>query len=72
MKKSMLVLLLVSAVILAIYAYSYARSRVLFSHPEDMAGQESSAFLPERLDNGKSAAKGSNQLHVAGPVWVDQ
>lgn len=71
MKKRIWVLLLILFAVLALYIYSSARQAVSLPKPEDMTGQEASAFLPAEV-KGVPAAQGSSDLKVSGPVWVDK
>ncbi len=71
MKKVMLLSLIILGVILGLVIYSFARERYTLPRPEDKAGREASAFMPEESE-GKPTAKGSNQLKLTGPVWVNE
>lgn len=73
MKKIILILVLVAiaAGVLSFYIYSYARQKANLPKPEDMAGREASAFLPEKIED-KTSPPGSRELKVTGPVWVEE
>lgn len=71
MKKRIGVLILILAVVLFLYIYSSARQAVPLPRPEDMRGQEASEFLPKEV-KGEPAAKGSADLKLTGPVWVEK
>jgi hypothetical protein len=69
--KKIWILIIILVIILSMYIYSSARQRVSLPMPEDMAGQEASAFLPKQAQ-GRPAATGSGELKVTGPVWVEK
>lgn len=71
MKKRIGVLIAILAGVLSLYIYSSARQKISLPRPEDMRGQEASAFLPEEV-KGKPAAKGGADLKLTGPVWVEE
>ena len=71
MKKRMVILVLILAALLSFYIYSSARSIISLPKPEDMAGNEASAFMPREV-NGREPAEGSSSLKVSGPVWVEK
>lgn len=71
MKKKAWVLILILGTVLSLYIYSSARQKVTLPKPEDTAGREASAFLPQEVE-GKPAAKGSDELKLTGPVWVSE
>ncbi len=72
MKKTLWVLILIVVGLLCIYVYSSARQKTVLSKPEDMAGEEASAFMPKEVKGGQPAAKGSADMKVTGPVWVEK
>ena len=55
--------------ILSFYIYSNAKQRVFLPKPEDKAGQDASAFMPQVI-KGEPAAKGTEKLKVTGPVRI--
>ncbi len=61
----------VLAVVLALYLYSFARQNILLPRPEDMQGREGSA-LNELQPETKQTTKGSDELKVTGPVWIEK
>ncbi len=69
MKKIILILILgvVVAAVLSLYIYSYARQKATLPKPEDMAGREASAFLPEKIEDPTDP---SGRLQATGPVTV--
>ncbi|MDD5432285.1 MAG: hypothetical protein PHO70_04780 [Candidatus Omnitrophica bacterium] len=69
--KFFLVIILVVIVILSLYAYSFARRKTPLPKPEDMAGKEASAFMPDKAQD-KPVSQGSKDLKVSGPVWVGE
>ena len=71
MKKTLLVLLIIAGAILGLALYSFARERFILPRPEDKAGREASAFMP-RESQGKPTTKGSDQLKLTGPVWINE
>lgn len=71
MKKTILVALVVLGAILGIALYSFARERFTLPRPEDKAGREASQFMPTE-SKGKPTTKGSGQLKLTGPVWVNE
>lgn len=71
MKKRIFVLILIIIAILSTYIYSSARNKIKLPKPEDMAGEEASAFMPRKVDD-KPAPKGSAEMKITGPVWVEE
>ena len=71
MKKILLVALVIAGAILGLVLYSFARERYTLPRPEDKAGNEASAFMPVE-SQGKPTSKGSGQLKLTGPVWVNE
>lgn len=71
MKKKIWMPMLILVAILSLYIYSWGRHKPDLPKPEDMAGKEASAFLPQEVQ-GKPAAKGSSELKLTGPVWVEE
>lgn len=71
MKKIILILILgiLVAAGLSLYIYSYASKKDTLPRPEDMAGREASAFLPEKIQD-QTVSPGA--LKAAGPVWVKE
>ena len=67
MKKIITLLVLAGAIILAFYISSTAKQRKDW-RPEDKAGKEASAFMPEKA-KGEPVAKGTKDLKVTGPVY---
>ena len=72
MKKIIVALILILVVMASWYIYSFARQKISLPRPEDMAGKEASAFMPQEIEEGKPASKGSADLKLTGPVWVDK
>lgn len=74
MKKRIWVLMLILAVILSIYFYSFARQKFSLPRPEDMKGREASTLgeLETEIEQTKTATKGSTELKLTGPVWVEK
>lgn len=70
MKKIWWVIVAVFLVSGAVCILTLARAKVPLPRPEDMAGKEASPFLPEKVENNKRAAQGSEQLKLTGPVWI--
>jgi len=64
-----LVLLIIG--ILSIYNRTAAQKKPNLPKPEDMTGNEASAFMPKEVKN-KPAPKGTNELRISGPVWVGE
>lgn len=71
MKKKIWMAIIILAAILSVYIYSLGRQELNLLKPEDMAGKQASAFLPSEVQ-GKPAAKGSSELKLTGPVWVEE
>lgn len=71
MKKILLLVLIIIVAILGLVLYSFARERFNLPRPEDKAGREASAFMPTE-SKGKPTTKGSGQLKLTGPVWVNE
>lgn len=71
MKKPLLIILIIIGLCFGVIIYSFARERFTLPRPEDKAGKEASAFMPEKSE-GKPTAKGSGQLKLTGPVWVNE
>lgn len=71
MKKILLMILVILGVFLGLILYSSAREHSTLPRPEDKAGNEGSAFMP-RESEGKPTTKGSGQLKLTGPVWVNE
>jgi len=71
MKKGLWVVLLVVAIALTVYIISSARAKVSQPRPEDTKGKDASSY-EEVADPNKPAAKGSENLKVSGPVWVEE
>ena len=71
MKKTILTILIIIGAILGLVLYSFARERFNLPRPEDKAGKEASAFMPQESE-GKPTTKGSSQLKLTGPVWVNE
>lgn len=71
MKKNLLLVLIILGAILGLALYSFARERFNLPRPEDKAGREASAFMPAESE-GKPTTKGSGQLKLTGPVWVNE
>ena len=69
--KKIWILILIVVLILSLYSYSSSQKKASLPKPEDMAGREASAFLPQEVE-GKPAAKGSEELKLTGPVWISQ
>lgn len=72
MKRIALVLGVLLIIFLSVQIYCFARNKIILPRPEDMAGREASAFLPRQVENGAPAAKGSTELKLTGPVWVEK
>jgi len=71
MKKIAIICAMVIAGALLLYAASFAVQKLFLPKPEDMTGQEASNFKPTKVDS-KPVAKGSGQLKVTGPVWIQE
>jgi hypothetical protein len=71
MKKTLLLVLIIVGAILGLVLYSFAREKFNLPRPEDKAGKEASAFMPIESE-GKPTTKGSGQLKLTGPVWVNE
>jgi hypothetical protein len=71
MKKRLVILSLILVGLISIFVYSLARAKQSFPRPEDTAGREASAFMPQTVKD-KPVAKGSAELKLTGPVWVDK
>ncbi len=71
MKKILLLILIILGAILGLVLYSFARERFTLPRPEDKAGREASEFMPVE-SKGKPTSKGSGQLKLTGPVWVNE
>jgi len=72
MKKGFWILMLVAMVAISVYIISSARAKQAMPPREDVSGKEASAFSPKEDALGKPAGKGSEQLKVSGPVWVEE
>jgi hypothetical protein len=71
MKRIVWSVLIVLGIVLGVVLYSSARVQFTLPRPEDKAGKEASAFMP-REAQGKPTAKGSEELKLTGPVWVNE
>lgn len=67
MKRLIFLFLVVGVILLAFSVSSFAEE--LLPVPEDTAGRESSAFLPQKV-KGAPAAKGSEKFNLTGPVTI--
>jgi len=72
MKKILLILVIILAATCTWYIYSFARSKISMPRAEDSALRQSSAFMPQKTEEGKPASKGSSELQLTGPVWVEK
>lgn len=74
--KKIAVLLLILAAVLLVYFYSMARQGVsLKVHPQATTGAPASSMMPEEVESRsqvKQSSKGSQDLKVTGPVWVEE
>ena len=71
MKKPVLIILIMIGLFSGVIIYSFAKERFTLPRPEDKAGREASAFMPEK-SGGKPTTKGSSQLKLTGPVWINE
>ena len=71
MKKNIVIILIICGLFLGLFLYSSAKEYFTLPRPEDKAGREASAFMPIESE-GKPTTKGSNQLKLTGPVWVNE
>ncbi len=71
MKKPLLIILIIIGLCFGVIIYSFARERFTLPRPEDKAGREASEFMPVE-SKGKPTSKGSGQLKLTGPVWVNE
>lgn len=71
MKKPILIILIMIGLFSGVVIYSFAKERFTLPRPEDKAGKEASAFMPVE-SQGKPTAKGSGQLKLTGPVWINE
>ena len=69
MKKKLWLLILSSVIGLSLYIYSIAEQDFV-QRPEDMAGGDSSTFMPQRTER-TPLAQGSTELKFSGPVWSE-
>lgn len=68
-----MVLILVLLAVLSLYVYSVARQKVSLPKPEDMAGREASSYKEIIQEKAKKPlAKGSSDLKLTGPVWLEK
>ncbi len=74
MKKGLWLVLLVVAIALTVYIISSARAKVSQPRPEDTKGKDASAYeeVVDKEKKDKPVAKGSENLKVSGPVWVEE
>lgn len=72
MKKGLWIVLLIIAIALTAYIISTARAKNSLPKPEDVTGKDASAFLPKETKPDKPSAKGSENMKVSGPVWVEE
>ena len=71
MKKVLWVILILVVSILGLYIYSHARKDISLPHPEDMTGAPASPLMPHETSGGQPSARGSAELKLTGPVWVE-
>ncbi len=71
MKKPILIILIMVGLFLGVIIYSFAKEHFNLPRPEDKAGKEASSFMPLESE-GKPTTKGSGQLKLTGPVWINE